>query len=67
MKRLRLKKWVKVVLTIVTLMISVIAYLKSAEYGILAQTQSTYELLCIGIWFWLLAGQMIILSLVWES
>lgn len=67
MKRLKLKGWVKVVLTIIVLIISAVIYSKVGTLGELAQTHKGYQFICIGAWFWLLTGQVLALTFVWNK
>ena len=64
-KKYKLKGWVKVVLTIILLFVSLSIYLRIGELGQLAQTSIGYLLICIGAWFWLLTGQMIVIVALW--
>lgn len=67
MEKLKLKGWVKVVLTIIVLIISAVIYSKVGTLGELAQTHRSYQFICIGAWFWLLMGQGLALSFVWNK
>lgn len=57
MERLRLKKWVKVLLTAIIIIISLLVYLSTGK--------SNYNIEVIK-WLWLIGGQMISYSLIWE-
>lgn len=63
----RLKKWVKVVLTIIIVGVSAVMYIKSGSLGELAQSSQFYKALTLGTWAWLIFGQMISLYLIWED
>ena len=63
----RLKKWVKVILTIIIVGISATMYIKSGRLGELAQSSQFYRALTISTWAWLIFGQMISLYLIWED
>lgn len=67
MKKLRLKMWVKVVLTIVMLVGSVIIYNHTGKIGNLAVKNNLYATLIIAEWFWLIIGQSVILYIMWEK
>lgn len=67
MEKLKLKGWVKVVLTIIVLIISAVIYSKVGILGDLAQTHRGYQFVCIGAWFWLIVGQFAFLSLMWDE
>ena len=66
-KQLKLKRWVKVVLTAVIIITSTFIYSKSGIIGELAQANKIYQIICIGAWMWLLPGQMITYSLIWRK
>lgn len=57
MERLRLRKWVKVLLTAIIITISLLVYLSTGK--------SNYNIEVIK-WLWLIGGQMISYSLIWE-
>ena len=67
MKKRKLKKWVRVVLTIATLIIGVVIYNLTNSIGYMAQTSNFYTTLCVLAWFWLLIGQIAVLELIWED
>lgn len=65
--KLKLKKWVKVVLTIMLLMIWLKVYNCVGVWGELAQTSNFYlGIDIIGI-FYLTIGNLLMLSLVWDN
>lgn len=66
MKKLRLRKWVKIILTLFVVIINIGIYLKTGMLGELAQTSKFYEVLCISTWIWLLLGQMLIYGFIWK-
>lgn len=66
-KKFKLKGWVKVALTIILIIGSVVIYSKVGTLGELAQTETGYQLVCVGAWFWLLLGQMIAYSIIWND
>ena len=57
MEKLRLRKWVKVLLTAIVIIISLLVYLSTGK--------SNYNIEVIK-WLWLIGGQMISYSLIWE-
>ncbi len=65
MKKRRLKKWVKVILTIIILGISLLMYLEARRIGCIAQTNTFYEGLAIIIWSWILLGQPVSIMAIW--
>ena len=66
-KVIKLKMGGKVVLTVIILAISILVYSKVGVLGELAQSSTGYQLLCLGAWFWLIAGQLMTLSFIWEG
>ena len=66
-KRLKLKGWVKVVITIILVTISILLYSKAGTLGELAQTYKIHQLVCTGVWGWLLVGQMMAYSYIWSK
>ena len=65
-EKLKLKRWVKVVLTLILLILGIFIYSKVGILGELAQTDRGYQFICLGAWFWLLAGQMIAYNFIWS-
>lgn len=57
-KRLRLKKWVKIMLTVIVFLFTVYVYSKTGY------TTSSLEILKLG---WCLVGQFLVYSLIWEE
>lgn len=58
MKRRRLKKWVKILLIIMIILISALIYQKTGKFGELAQDNIFYRVICVSAWIWLLFGQI---------
>lgn len=67
MKRLVLKKKAKILFTCLIILASVFIYSKVGVLGELAQDSLSYQFMCIGSWFWLVAGQIQLLTLIWED
>lgn len=67
MKKRKLKKWVKVVLTIVVLIISLATYNYISEAGHIWELKDSNSIICIMGWLWLFFGQIVVLDLVWEN
>lgn len=67
MKRRRLRKWVKVVSTILLMVIGAIVYRLSWIIGALALENQTFEILNILVWLYLLFGQFAIVFMVWDD
>ena len=63
----RLKKWVKVVITVLVGVAGIMLWKQAGTVGELAQTSTTYFILCLLLWFYLLVGQILILKLLWEK
>ena len=66
MKRLKLRKWVKVVLTIILIATSMFTYKQTGILGELAQTSDLYlalDILCICLLF----GQIGAVTALWEN
>ena len=62
----KLRKWVKVVLTMLLLTLSLIIYIKLDYWGFLARSSNFYVVVSIIGWFWLIVGQMVIYSRIWR-
>lgn len=67
MKRLVLKKKAKILFTCLIILASVFIYSKVGVLGELAQDSLSYQFMCLGSWFWLVAGQIQLLTLIWEE
>lgn len=67
MQKRRLKKWVKVLLTILILIISAVIYFKTGYFGELAQDSIFYQVVCLMAWFWLIMGQIMVYVMIWED
>lgn len=67
MKKKKLKKWVKVVLSIMILGASIYIYSKTNTWGTLAQDSKFYEGLTVLSWLWLILVPVGGLSLLWED
>lgn len=67
MKKRRLKKWVKYLLTAIVIIISIIIYALMAKFG--AKSENSIIIL-IGVlcgWIWLILGQFGAYYFIWES
>lgn len=62
----KLRKWVKVVLTTLLLILSLIIYIKLDYWGFLVRSSNFYMLVSIIGWLWLIVGQMVIYSRIWR-
>ena len=63
---MKLRKWVKVVLTMLLLILSLVIYIKLDYWGFLARSSNFYALVSIIGWFWLIVGQMVIYARIWR-
>ena len=63
---MKLRKWVKVVLTILLLILSLVIYIKLDYWGFLARSSNFYVVVSIIGWLWLIVGQMVIYSRIWR-
>lgn len=64
--KMKLRKWVKIVLTILILMLSLVVYIKLDYWGFLARSSNFYMLVSIIGWFWLIVGQMVVYARIWR-
>lgn len=64
--KLVLKKWVRVVLTLIVLAFSVYLYTQTDTLGKLAEESNFYKTLCLMAWGWITLGQLTIYSIIWE-
>ena len=63
---MRLKKWIKVTLTILLVISAIMMYSKVGTWGALAQNSRLYESLTLCGWFWIFAQPFMIGS-IWEN
>lgn len=63
---MKLRKWVKVVLTMLLLILSLIIYMKIDYWGFLARSSNFYVAVSIISWFWLIIGQIAVYSRIWR-
>ena len=67
MKKLKLKKWVKVVISLIIIEIGILIYSQTGKLGELAQNNAFYLLLCIMSWIWLIFGSAGSMYCIWEK
>ena len=67
MRNRRLKKWVKVVITLVLIHISFFIWRQTGTLGALAQHDKAYLILTIMSWLYLTLGQAILYGALWEK
>lgn len=63
---MKLKKWVRVVLTLITIHLSFFIWRNTGTLGELAQHDKFYMILCMLSWAYLLAGQIMIYEKIWK-
>ena len=63
---MKLKKWVRFVLTLIVIHISFFIWKQTGSLGSLAQTSNIYLTMCILSWFYLLIGQVMIYEKIWK-
>lgn len=67
MKRYRLKKWVKVVITLILISLGIIIYGILGDLGsFMGENRLANVFILLG-WFWLLVGQIMVLYVMWEK
>lgn len=67
MKKRRLKKWVKILLTIIIMIISARIYVFTAEFGGKVEESIFYLSTIITSWIWLFFGQFGVYYFIWEN
>lgn len=63
---MRLKKWVRVVITLVVIHISFFIWKQTGKLGELAQQDNLYLIMCVLSWFYLIIGQVLIYEKIWK-
>ena len=66
MKKLKLKKWVKVVMTLLVIHITFFIWRNTGTLGSLANYNDFYLVLCWLAWAYLLIGQVLVYKTIWE-
>lgn len=64
---MRLKRWVKVVITLIVIHISFFIWKQTGKLGELAQTDTLYLILCVASWSYLIIGQTLIYEKIWQK
>ena len=67
MRNRRLKRWVKVVITLILIHISFFIWRQTGTFGALAQHDMGYLILTILSWLYLTLGQAMIFGALWEK
>ena len=65
--KLRMKKWVRVVITLIVIHISFFIWKQTGRLGEIAQKDVFYLILCIASWIYLTIGQALIYGVLWEK
>lgn len=63
---MRIKKWVKIVFTLVVIHISFFIWKQTGRLGELAQQDNLYLIMCILSWLYLIIGQVFIYEKIWK-
>lgn len=66
-KKLKLKRWVKTVITATVILIGIVIYSGVKALGGDANNSQIASVLCITGWTYLVFGQIVILSGLWED
>lgn len=64
---MRLKRWVRVVITLVVIHISFFIWKQTGRLGELAQKDTLYLILCVASWMYLIIGQTLIYEKIWQQ
>lgn len=64
---MRLKRWVRVVLTLIVIHISFFIWKQTGTIGQLAQHSDFYLALCMLSWIYLIIGQALIYEIIWQK
>lgn len=67
MKKRRLKKWVKILLTILTILASAVIYVLMAILGAKGQSSIFYQVIFFCGYTWLILGQFGVYYAIWEN
>lgn len=67
MKKLRLKRWTKFLLTLIVIHISFFIWKQTGYLGELAQKDTVYLILCIASWIYLIVGQALVYEEIWKK
>lgn len=67
MKKLRLKRWTKILITLIVIHISFFIWKQTGYLGELARKDTVYLILCIASWIYLIIGQALIYEELWKK
>lgn len=63
---MRLKRWVKVLLSLIVIITGFFIWKQTGVLGELAQKDTFYLVLCILSWLYLIVGQTLIYESIWQ-
>lgn len=66
-KKLKLKRWVKVFITLVVVITGVVVYIELKDLGAKATESQVASTMCILGWGYLIFGQLSLLISLWEE
>ena len=64
---MRLKRWVRVVITLIVIHLSFFIWRQTGILGKLAQQDNFYLILCVLSWLYLVIGQAFIYEKIWQQ
>ena len=67
MKKMKLKRWVRVAITILVIHISFFIWKQTGRLGELAQKDNIYLILCVASWMYLTFGQVLVYEEIWKK
>lgn len=67
MKRYKLRKWVKVVITLILISVGIIIYAYLSRNGAYTNENTLGRVFVLLGWFWLLVGQIMVVYTMWEE
>ena len=63
---MRLKRWVRVVITLIVIHINFFIWKQTGRLGELAQQNNIYLIVCIFTWLYLIVGQILVYERIWK-
>lgn len=66
-KKIKLKKWVKVVITLILVSVGIVLYHFLANNGAYAVKNTLGSIFIYLGWIWLLVGQIMVIYTMWED
>ena len=67
MKKMKLRKWVKIVLTLIVIHLSFFIWKQTGVFGARANSDNVYLVLTLLSWLYLVFGQTLIYKAIWEN